>query len=100
LLVITDDIALPAGKIRIRTGGSSGGHNGLKDIELHLGTKDFPRLRFGVGNDFPSGRQADYVLSTFSESELAEVNLSVPKSVEAIETFIEQDINKAMTLYN
>lgn len=100
LLVITDDIALPTGKIRIRAGGSSGGHNGLKDIESQSGTKEFPRLRFGVGNNYPAGRQADYVLSPFSEDEKAAVNLSVPKAIEAVETFVKEGINRTMTLYN
>jgi len=66
LLVITDDIAIPFGKIRIRKKGSAGGHNGLKNIEELTGGQDYARLRFGVGDDFSKGRQVDYVLSNFN----------------------------------
>ena len=69
LLVITDDIALPFGALRLRGKGSDGGHNGLKDIQAVLGRSDYARLKFGVGNDFARGRQADYVLSEWSSEE-------------------------------
>jgi len=71
LLIITDDLALPFGTVRMRTKGSDGGHNGLKDIQLKLGTHKYPRIRFGVGNEFQRGKQIDYVLGEWSESERA-----------------------------
>ena len=69
LLVVTDDIALPFGTLRMRGKGSDGGHNGLKDINAVLGHNNYPRLRFGVGNDFAKGRQADYVLSNWDSEQ-------------------------------
>lgn len=69
LLVITDDLALPFGTIRLREKGGAGGHNGLTSIIELLGTEDFPRLRFGVGSDFPKGRQSEYVLGAWGEEE-------------------------------
>ena len=69
LLVVTDDIALPFGTLRMRGKGSDGGHNGLKDINAVLGHNKYARLRFGVGNDFPKGRQADYVLSDWDSEQ-------------------------------
>jgi PTH1 family peptidyl-tRNA hydrolase len=100
LLVITDDIALPFGKLRLRSKGSSGGHNGLTNIQKILGTEDYSRLRFGVGNDFPKGRQVDYVLSTFSRTEMAELPVFIDKSMHAVETFTTSEIGKAMTEVN
>ncbi|MBK6341717.1 MAG: aminoacyl-tRNA hydrolase [Flavobacteriales bacterium] len=69
VLVITDDLALPYGVIRIRAKGGAGGHNGLTSIIELIGTEEFPRLRFGIGSDFPKGRQSDYVLSPWNEEE-------------------------------
>jgi PTH1 family peptidyl-tRNA hydrolase len=69
LLVIVDDLALPLGTLRLRTKGSSAGHNGLKNIELLLGGQEYARLRFGIGNDFQKGQQVDFVLSNFSQEE-------------------------------
>lgn len=73
LLIVVDDIALPFGTIRLRESGSEGGHNGLKSISEHLGTRNYSRLRFGVGNDFSKGRQVDYVLGHFQDEEKAEL---------------------------
>ncbi|MDR2894696.1 MAG: aminoacyl-tRNA hydrolase, partial [Alistipes sp.] len=70
VLVVSDDIALPFGKLRLRQKGSDGGHNGLKDIILTLNDDNFPRMRFGVGGDFPRGMQVDYVLGRWSTEEL------------------------------
>jgi PTH1 family peptidyl-tRNA hydrolase len=70
LLVITDDIALPFGKLRMKGKGSNGGHNGLKDIQNVLNTVEYARLRFGVGDEFKPGRQVDYVLGEWSEIEI------------------------------
>ena len=68
-LVITDDVALPFGSLRLRAKGSHAGHNGLKHIESALGSNQYPRLRFGIGNDYPKGFQVDYVLSRFTKEE-------------------------------
>lgn len=84
LLVITDDIALPFGKIRIRPKGSDGGHNGLKSIIEVLGNGNFPRLRFGVGSDFSKGAQADYVLGKWDEKEKAALPELIQKSSDAV----------------
>ena len=76
LLVMVDDISLPFGKLRLRCRGSSGGHNGLHHINEILSSKEYARLRFGIGSTFPKGRQVDYVLSSFTkeeESSLAEI---------------------------
>lgn len=85
LLVITDDIALPFGKLRLKGKGSDGGHNGLKDIQAVLNSVEYARLRFGVGNDFHPGRQADYVLGEWKPEEAA----ALPERVEAALAFIK-----------
>jgi PTH1 family peptidyl-tRNA hydrolase len=100
MLVIVDDIALPLGTIRIRASGSDAGHNGLKNIQLILMSDKYPRLRFGVGSDFPKGRQVDYVLGRWKTSEVPVVKDMLPKCAEAIECFATQGIGQAMTQYN
>lgn len=100
LLVVLDDVALPLNKMRIRTGGSSGGHNGLKNIEEVLETKEYSRLRFGIGNDYPKGRQVDFVLGRWMKEEEALVKLKIGKAVEAIELFAMQGINRVMNEIN
>jgi PTH1 family peptidyl-tRNA hydrolase len=100
LLVITDDLALPYGKIRMRSKGSSGGHNGLKNIEETLETTEYARLRFGVGNDFGKGRQVDYVLSNFSKEEFIELPLYLEKCAGAILSFATQGIERTMNTFN
>ena len=100
LLVIMDDIALPLNKLRLRPGGSDAGHNGLKSIQEALGTPDYPRLRFGVGNDFPKGMQADYVLGKWRKEEEPLVSLKINRSVEIIESFATQGIAAAMNHVN
>lgn len=100
LLVIVDEIALPLGTIRLRASGSNAGHNGLKNIELMLMTDKYPRLRFGVGNDFPKGRQVEYVLGKWKPSEVPIVKDMLLKSVDAIECYATQGISKAMTEFN
>jgi len=96
-LTIVDDLALSLDKIRLRPGGSDGGHNGLKDIQAILGTDKYPKLRFGIGNNYPKGRQADFVLGKWQKEELALVQLKIAKCVEVIENFatigIEQTMN-------
>lgn len=100
LLVIADDLALPLGTIRMRASGSAGGQNGLKNIELLLTSNGYPRLRFGIGSDFPKGRQVDYVLGKWTPSEMPALKDTVMKSVDAIECWATQGIGKAMTEFN
>ncbi|WP_347158297.1 aminoacyl-tRNA hydrolase [Pontibacter chitinilyticus] len=100
LLVITDDIALPFGKIRIRAKGSAGGHNGLKNIEETLGHNNYPRLRFGVGDAFHKGKQVDYVLSKFSPDEQAELQTLIEKAADAALAFGTIGLERTMNQFN
>ncbi|HET6253070.1 MAG TPA: aminoacyl-tRNA hydrolase [Puia sp.] len=100
ILVIMDDLALPLSRLRLRPGGSDAGHNGLTSIQESLGTSSYPRLRFGVGNNFPRGRQVEYVLGKWSPEELPLVRMKIEKSVELIESFVSIGIDRTMNLYN
>ncbi|MBC6401878.1 MAG: aminoacyl-tRNA hydrolase [Ekhidna sp.] len=100
LLVITDDIALTYGKIRLKPKGSAGGHNGLKNIEQLTGGQDYPRLRFGIGDDFYKGRQVDYVLSSFNKSELEALVRHIDKAIEAIYSFCTIGMERTMNHFN
>lgn len=100
ILVVLDDLALPLEALRLRPGGSAAGHNGLKNIELILQTDQYARLRFGIGNNYPKGKQADFVLSRWKTDELPIVKEKVLKSVEIIESFAAQGLGKTMSLYN
>ena len=100
VLVIVDDLALPLGKLRLKLQGSSAGHNGLKSIEALCGGQAYPRLRFGIGDDFPKGRQADYVLSNFYKEELPELPGLIDKSIELIKSFVTIGPAKTMTAFN
>jgi len=100
ILVVVDELALPLSKLRIRGSGSNAGHNGLKSIEESLGTSEYPKLRFGIGNDFPKGRQADFVLGKWKKEEEPIVQLKINKSVEAIETFATEGLPAAMNKFN
>ena len=100
LLVVVDDIALDPGIIRIKKQGAAGGHNGLTDIELSLGTQAYNRLRMGVGSNFSRGRQIDYVLGRFAEDELAAMETAVGTACEAVRCFVTQGIDRTMNLYN
>ena len=100
MLVITDDIALPYGKIRLKPKGSAGGHNGLKNIEQLTGGSNYSRLRFGVGDDFPKGRQVDYVLSPFSKQEMDELVLNMDRAIEAIKSFCTIGLERTMNQFN
>lgn len=100
LLVIMDDVALPFGNLRMRGKGSSAGHNGLKNIELELGGQDYPRLRFGVGADFPKGRQVDYVLSRFTNEEFVALPQFIEKAVEMTLSFCTLGLERTMSQYN
>lgn len=100
LLVITDDIALPYGKIRLKPKGSAGGHNGLKNIEELTGGQNYPRLRFGVGDDFSKGKQVDYVLSPFNKQELDELVLNMDQAIDAIMAFCTIGLPRTMNQFN
>jgi len=100
ILVILDDIALPPNKLRLRGSGSDAGHNGLKSIQEHLQTDQYPKLRFGIGNDYPKGMQVDYVLGKWTTAEVPLVKIKVQKSVEVIESFISIGIERTMTEVN
>lgn len=100
LLVIVDDVALPLDKLRLRPGGSDAGHNGLKSIQEMLQTIEYPRLRFGIGNDYPKGMQADFVLGKWRKQEEELVKLKIGASVEAIESFASQGLSTAMNQVN
>src|SRR5688572_13949044 len=99
-LTIVDDIALPLDKLRLRKGGSDAGHNGLRDIQLVLGTSEYPKLRFGIGNSFPKGMQSEYVLGKWFREEEPLVSYKIQKSIEAIENFASIGIDKAMNAIN
>ena len=99
-LTIVDDLALPIDKIRLRKSGTHAGHNGLKDIQNILGTDEYPKLRFGIGNVFPKGMQVDFVLGKWKKEELPVVKHKIEKSSEIIESFAAIGIDKTMTLYN
>ena len=100
MLVIMDELALPLNKIRIRPGGSDGGHNGLSSIAESIGSQDYPRLRFGIGNDYPRGMQAEFVLSKWKKEEEPLVKRKIEGAVSAIETFATQGLSAAMNLVN
>lgn len=100
LLVVTDDIALPFGKIRLKSRGSSGGHNGLKNIEEIIDGRNYSRLRFGVGNNFSKGGQVDYVLSPFQKEEMDELVGHMDTSIVAIESFCSIGLERTMNLFN
>jgi peptidyl-tRNA hydrolase, PTH1 family len=100
LLVVLDDIALPFGNLRLRTKGSSAGHNGLNNIELVLGGQDYNRLRFGIGNTFGKGQQVDFVLSNFSEDEFKQLPEKIKKANEMILSFCTSGAAITMTQYN
>lgn len=100
VLVITDDINLPFGTIRIKTKGSNGGHNGLKDIELFLQTILYNRYRFGVGADFGKGKQVEYVLGKWNDEEKALIPERLKKSTEIINSFVLAGIARTMNKFN
>lgn len=100
ILVIVDDLALPLNKIRIRPGGSAAGHNGLKSIQETLGTTNYPKLRFGIGNNYPKGTQVDFVLGKWSKEEELVVKLKIDKCVEVIESFATIGLTNTMNKFN
>lgn len=101
VLVVSDDVALPVGKLRIRKGGSAGGHNGLKNIILHLGTEAFPRVRLGVGEKpHPDYDMADWVLGRFTGEDKKAMDAAVKKAADAVECLIRDGADQAMSKFN
>ena len=100
ILVLVDDLALPFGAIRLKMRGSDAGHNGLKNIAKMLGTDAYPRLRFGIGNDFPRGCQIDYVLGEFTPEERAALPERINIADDAIKEFVLAGIQNAMCMFN
>jgi PTH1 family peptidyl-tRNA hydrolase len=100
LLVVCDDLSLPFGKLRMKPGGSDAGHNGLKNIASVLCSQQYARLRFGIGNDYPKGFQADYVLGQFTEEDLKTMDERVDIACEAVKSFCLAGINITMNQFN
>ncbi len=99
-MVITDDLNLGTGKIRMRANGSHGGHNGLRHISEILGHDNYARLRFGVGNDFAKGRQVEWVLGKWPDEELENVANARKKAIEALKCYCTEGLAAAMNKYN
>ncbi|WP_432712493.1 aminoacyl-tRNA hydrolase [Pedobacter sp.] len=100
ILVLVDDLALPFGKLRLKLKGSSAGHNGLKSIEEVCGGQNYPRLRFGIGDDFAKGRQIDFVLAPFAKEEQPELPALLDKSVKVIQSLVTIGAPLTMTSFN
>ena len=100
ILVVTDDISLLFGVLRMRKKGSDGGHNGLKDINSVIGNNNYARLRFGVGNDFSRGKQVDYVLSNFTDLENKSIEERIDLAIMMIQGFITIGVDKTMSEFN
>ena len=100
LLVITDDVALPLGTLRLKARGSDGGHNGLSNIISVLGTQDFARLRFGIGNDYPRGTQVQFVLGKWEPEEMEVIQPLYPTCTNLVTSFATIGIDRTMNLFN
>lgn len=100
VLVIIDDFALPLGRLRLRHGGSSGGHNGLQSVIDHLGTEDVPRLRIGIGTPEGEDSSRDHVLQTFRKAELEIVEKSLDRAADAVEYSLAHGLESAMNVFN
>ncbi|HET7361035.1 MAG TPA: aminoacyl-tRNA hydrolase [Salinimicrobium sp.] len=100
LLVVTDDLNLPFGTLRLKTKGSDGGHNGLKDIQAHINTTKYNRFRFGISDEFSKGRQIDYVLGEWSEEEAQKLPERIKTSGELIKSFGTAGISNTMNIFN
>ena len=100
ILIIVDDLALPFGTLRLKPKGSDAGHNGLKNIALLLKSEAYPRLRFGLGNDYPQGRQVDFVLGKFYSDEIIEMPKLLDRSCEVIKSFALAGLARTMNQYN
>ena len=100
ILVVTDDISLPFGVLRMRKKGSDGGHNGLKDINSVIGNNNYARLRFGVGNDFPRGKQVDFVLSNFTDVDNKSIEERIDLAIMMIQGFVTIGVDQTMSEFN
>ncbi len=101
ILVVSDEVSLPVGKLRVRTKGSAGGHNGLKNIIAQLGTDEFPRIRLGVGAPpHPEYEMIDWVLSAFQNQDAEEMEKTAARAADAVVCYIEKGPDRAMNLYN
>jgi peptidyl-tRNA hydrolase, PTH1 family len=100
ILVILDDLAIPLSRLRIRGSGSDGGHNGLKSIQEMIGSTQYPRLRFGIGANYPKGGQVDFVLGKWTPEELVIIDRKVEKTVDGIESFVLQGLAGSMNEVN
>jgi len=100
LLVITDDIALPLSRLRLRGHGTDAGHNGLRSVFEELQTEKYPRLRYGIGNDFPRGMQVEYVLGSWPKDLLPFIKIKNEKTVQVIESFVNMGLERTMNDYN
>tara|TARA_Y100001978_G_scaffold202851_1_gene225414 strand:- start:1332 stop:1895 length:564 start_codon:yes stop_codon:yes gene_type:complete len=100
ILIVTDDISLPFGTLRLKAKGSDGGHNGLKNINEHLDSKSYSRLKFGIGSNFFKGQQADYVLSSFETVEMDNMLDLKKNAVEIIKSYISLGSERTMSIYN
>lgn len=100
IFVVVDDLSLPFGKIRIKGSGSAGGHNGLKNIQELLGTEKYARLKFGIGNDFPKGKQVDFVLGKFGDEDMAAMLERKKIAGDAIASFMLAGLDITMNQYN
>ncbi len=100
VLIIVDDLALPFGTLRLKSKGSDAGHNGLKHIAATMGTQEYPRLKFGIGSDFPKGRQIDYVLGEFDSEDLRTIDERIEMAGDIIKSFCLAGINITMNQYN
>lgn len=100
ILIVTDDISLPFGTLRLKAKGSDGGHNGLKSINELLKLNSYPRLRFGIGNNFLKGQQANYVLSKFENSEIDQMLDLKKNAIDIIKAYISLGLDRTMNTYN
>ncbi|CAG0908877.1 unnamed protein product, partial [Darwinula stevensoni] len=100
VFIMVDDLALPFGTLRVRSSGSDAGHNGLKSMQAELGTTAYPRLRFGVGNDFPKGKQVEYVLGRWTSEQETALPLKLEKCTEIIQSFCLAGIQITMNQFN
>ncbi len=100
LLILTDDVNLDFGSLRLRPKGSDGGHNGLKNIQELLQTNQYPRLRFGIGKDYSKGKQVDYVLGKWTEPQMKELPGLIDKATDAIISFVQEGLQRAMNQFN
>lgn len=100
ILIIVDDLHLPLAKLRLRAKGKDAGHNGLKDIELQLGTQKYHRIKFGIGDDFRKGQQVQFVLGAWDKKEIKELEFAIPEAAEMANSFVSIGAKFTMEMYN